>query len=121
MRRILLLSIVVGCALGCAREGEPGTEALSPDDPRLVDSGAPLPEGCETICASYDSSECRVVCTPPPPDASIPDDPYGGDGDAGIFDPDPQPVDSGVPDPGPDPHADGGCEDPEPGHDPYAS
>ncbi|UJR85048.1 hypothetical protein [Sandaracinus amylolyticus] len=104
MRRILLLFLVLGCALGCAREGEPGSEGLSVEG-QVPDGGAaPLPDGCETICASYDPSECRVVCTPAPPDASIPDDPYGGGSpvDGGHPVPEPQPVDAGCADPAPD-------------------
>ncbi|AKF11458.1 hypothetical protein [Sandaracinus amylolyticus] len=113
MRRILLLFLVLGCALGCAREGDPEAEGQPIE--------GPLPEGCETICASYDSSECRVVCTPVPPDASIPDDPYGNGQpvDAGIAPiPEPQPVDAGIaPIPEPQP-VDAGRADPQ--HDPYA-
>ena len=77
MRLSLVILVIVGCALGCTGEGDGGrgSEGLSADDPRLVDAGLPG-DGCETICASYDPSECRVVCPPEPPDASVPADPY---------------------------------------------
>lgn len=79
MRKRLVFSFLVACAVGCAHEGDgrSGTEGLASEErPQVADGGVGGGDGCEVICASYDGSDCRVVCPPEPPDASIPEDPY---------------------------------------------
>jgi hypothetical protein len=58
VRKKLLLSIILGCALGFTSEGEPAPESLGSSDPFEH-----APDGCVVLCKSEECPAQRPAST----------------------------------------------------------